>query len=73
MAKNNREKEPFSELVAFRVTPTMYDALRERADSQMLRLTDIMRQMVARELGMIPRAPTLLVDRKAEYNVEVAE
>ena len=68
----NRKTEPYSETIGFRVTRSMMDTLEAMANEQMITVSSVVRQMVARELGLIPRSPNLLVDSPVEYSTEDA-
>ena len=48
----------------------MFDHLRELAALDMITISDVVRQMIARDMGLIPQRPTLLIDAKEEYVTE---
>jgi len=58
MTNNNKEK--LSEFIATMITPTMARMLKQAAEGQMLSISAYVRQVIARDLGLMPGNSTLL-------------
>jgi len=67
MTDTRNSDNQLTEMFSFRLPAKMLRELERRASQEMTSTSTIARQILARELGMIPRPPNLLIDPGVEY------